>query len=87
MYPTSGHFFDIWEFREEGNYVSSRLANVPFRIFDFLYSGFVLPLPSAQSLPISTRDVWLSFFDGANLSIRFSGLEAAGVLTRVRGGR
>jgi hypothetical protein len=71
VYPTSGHFFDIWEFREEGNYVSSRLANVPFRIFDFLYSGFVLPLPSAQSLPISTRDVWLSFFDGANLSIRF----------------
>jgi hypothetical protein len=70
-YPTSGHFFDIWELREEGSYVNSGLSNVPFRLFDFLYSGFLLPLPSTQSLPITSREVWHSFFEGAKLSIRF----------------
>jgi hypothetical protein len=61
LYPTSVHFFDILALREEQRYVNTSLLSLPFRAFDFVYSGFVLPLPETIEGKIMTRTLWASF--------------------------
>lgn len=61
LYPTSVHFFDIFALREEQRYIGKPLAQLPFRAFDFVYSGFVLPLPQAVEGNISSLKLWSDF--------------------------
>jgi hypothetical protein len=61
LYPTSVHFFDIFALKEEQRYIGKPLAQLPFRVFDFVYSGFVLPLPEAVDGNISSLKLWSSF--------------------------
>jgi hypothetical protein len=61
LYPTSVHFFDILALREEQRYVNTSLRNLPFRAFDFVYSGFVLPLPETIEGKIMTKVLWADF--------------------------
>jgi len=61
LYPTSVHFFDILALREEQRYVNITWRNLPFRAFDFVYSGFVLPLPEAIEGKITTQMLWTRF--------------------------
>ena len=61
LYPTSVHFFDIFALKGEQRYIGGPLAQLPFRAFDFVYSGFVLPLPEAVEGNITTLKLWSSF--------------------------
>jgi hypothetical protein len=62
LYPTSVHFFDVFALREERRYVNNALSRLPFRAFDFLYSGFVLPLPEGVIAgKITTGKLWGDF--------------------------
>ena len=63
LYPTSVHFFDLFALREEQRYVNRSLSQVPFRAFDFVYSGFVLPLPESVDSPLSTEKLWSRFVE------------------------
>lgn len=61
LYPTSVHFFDIFALREEQRYIGKPLAHLPFRAFDFVYSGFVLPLPETVEGEITSSGLWSGF--------------------------
>jgi hypothetical protein len=57
LYPTSGLFFDLFGMREERRYIGISLHSVLFRPFDFLFSGFVLPLPPYQG-ELTSEMLW-----------------------------
>jgi hypothetical protein len=61
LYPTSVHFIDIFALREEQRYIGKPLTQLPFRAFDFVYSGFVLPLPATVGDYITTGKMWTDF--------------------------
>jgi hypothetical protein len=61
LYPTSVHFFDIFALREEQRYIGKPLTQLPFRAFDFVYSGFVLPLPETVEGTITSGKFWSAF--------------------------
>ena len=61
-YPTSVYFFDFFALKEEASYINTSLKAIPFRVFDFFISGFVMPLTDKLSLPISSKDIWKDFF-------------------------
>ena len=61
LYPTSVHFFDILALREEQRYINTSLRDLPFRAFDCVYSGFVLPLPETIEGKIWTKMLWARF--------------------------
>jgi hypothetical protein len=61
LYPTSVHFFDISALREEQRYLNTSLRDLPFRAFDFIYSGFVLPLPATIEGNIMSKTLWTRF--------------------------
>lgn len=63
LYPTSVHFFDFFALREEGRYVNRSLSQLPFRAFDFVYSGFVVPLPEAIDGSLRTETMWARFVE------------------------
>ena len=62
IYPTSGYFFDFLGQKEELGYVTRNLNNTQFRLFDFLVSGFIIPLNNQITLPVSTEKLWQSFY-------------------------
>ena len=62
IYPTSIYFFDFLAQKEELSYISKDLFSIPFRLFDFFVSGFIIPLNSEMTLPITTTDLWQRFF-------------------------
>ncbi len=70
IYPSSVHFFDFLLLKGEAMFVKRVLSDIPFRIFDFIFSGFVLPIQARQSLPIMSKPVWLEFFYGENIELR-----------------
>lgn len=61
LYPTSVHFFDVFALREERKYIVKSLSPLPFRAFDFVYSGFVLPLPDTVDDKLTTQKMWTRF--------------------------
>jgi hypothetical protein len=61
LYPTVGHFFNIVALQNEERYVYWTPWRLPFKTFDFLYSGFVLPLPDGYHGRIATTDLWREF--------------------------
>lgn len=62
IYPTSTYFFDVLGYQEELDYIIKDLSSTQFRLFDFLMSGFILPLTNDISLPITTAHLWQQFF-------------------------
>jgi len=70
LYPTSVHFFDFLYLEEEVLYVNRAATDIPFRIFDFFFSGFLLPLQVDSTLPIMSKSVWSTFFYGETSGLR-----------------
>jgi hypothetical protein len=74
MYPSSVHFYDLLHLKKETLYaelyVKKTIYDIPFRVFDFLFSGFVLPIQAGQSLPVMSKRVWLTFFEGETIGLR-----------------
>lgn len=63
IYPTSVSLFSFF-WLNEGGYLGQSLSNIPFRAFDFIYSGFVLPSPETAIKPITSYELWRIFFEG-----------------------
>lgn len=71
IYPNSSHFFEygiIYESDHINSYHSIKF--IFFKVFDFFVSGFMLPISSNISLPVSSDGLWLEFFK-TNHSKRF----------------
>ena len=62
IYPTSAYFFDFLGQKDELGYVVKDLSSTEFRLFDFLVSGFIVPLNNEITLPITTAKLWHSFY-------------------------
>jgi hypothetical protein len=58
VYPTSDYFFDVFALSDETRYLARSIGALPFRAFDFLFSGFVMPLQRTLSPPIDARGEW-----------------------------
>ena len=71
IYPNSPHFFD-YGIIHETEYINSyhSFKFIFFKFFDFFISGFMLPLSSAISMPVSSDGLWAEFIN-ANHSKRF----------------
>jgi hypothetical protein len=61
IYPSATHFFDPGRMFRDVVYFNVALNLIPYRIFDFFFSGFVLPL-SGNSFPLDTYNIWKNFF-------------------------
>lgn len=72
VYPTATHFYDFIHLRGEGGYVVKSISDIPFRIFDFFYTGFVLPIQASQTLPVMPKPVWQVFFAGQAVGVRYN---------------
>jgi hypothetical protein len=64
LYPTVSHFFNVVALQNEKQYVHWAPSRLPFKTFDFLYSGFVLPLPEDYDGEIATTNFWRAFILG-----------------------
>lgn len=63
IYPNSSHFFEYGIIYESDHINSYHSINfIFFKVFDFFVSGFMLPLSSNISLPVSSDGLWLEFF-------------------------
>lgn len=62
IYPSSSHFFDVAQISEERLYINKSLASIPLRVFDFIYSGFVIPLPENAGAKVMSDQLWIEFF-------------------------
>lgn len=64
IFPTSAPFLNIWQHSEEILYVETKLNLYPLRLFDFLFSGFLLaPVSGGPGEPISSISLvhdWLT---------------------------
>lgn len=65
LYPSSIHFFDISAMNEERVYFNRTITSIPFRLFDFIYSGFVIPLPNGAAGNVVAEELWRTFFRNA----------------------
>lgn len=62
IYPTSEYFFNLFSHGEELKFMFAETISIPFKLFDFLFSGFVVPLNNEISLPVTTWQLWNRFF-------------------------
>ena len=63
IYPSATHFFDPGRIFRDLVYFNINLNIIPYRFFDFFFSGFVMPLSgSANNFPLNTYDIWKNFF-------------------------
>lgn len=60
VYPASVLFLDIPGLQYERTFLSD-ISTIPFRVFDFFYSGFAIPLPKTVSGVINSHDLWIEF--------------------------
>jgi hypothetical protein len=81
LYPTSVHFFDVFALREEARYVNRSLSRLPYRAYDFVYSGFVLPLPETSEGKLRTQQMWASFV--ANYDVGYDNRQALTIVASV----
>ena len=61
MYPTSDYFFNVLAVKDETRYMTRALGALPFRAFDFLFSGFAMPLDASLTPPIDSPGEWRAF--------------------------
>jgi hypothetical protein len=62
LYPTSAHFFDLQALKREREFILRNFADIPIRLFDFLFSGFVLPFTTVPESNLSSLEMWRRFF-------------------------
>jgi hypothetical protein len=62
IYPSATHFFDPGRMFRDVVHFNIPLNLIPYRFFDFFFSGFVLPL-SGNSFPLDTYNIWKNFFN------------------------
>ena len=56
--PSSGYFFDIVHVSSDKEYVAFSVSTIPFRIFDFFVSPFIMPHRELLTLPLTSRAIW-----------------------------
>jgi hypothetical protein len=62
LYPTSEHFFDWPALKREREFLLRDFNEIPLRLFDFLFSGFVLPFTVTSEVNLSSLEMWRRFF-------------------------
>jgi hypothetical protein len=70
VYPTSDYFFNVLALSDETRYLARTIGALPFRAFDFLFSGFVMPLQQSLSPPIDARGEWGAYLTHGFMSKR-----------------
>ena len=61
IYTSAIHFFDPARmFRDVGHF-NFDILQMPYRIFDFFISGFVLPINAHNTFPLDTYQIWKYF--------------------------
>lgn len=68
LYPSSELFFKVYLHSQETSFFTKHLADIPYRLFDFFVSGFILPIHHKVSLPTTTDKLWGDFFKNGILS-------------------
>lgn len=61
LYPTSAHFFDLQALSREREFILRNFTDIPIRLFDFLFSGFVLPFIALPESNLSSLEMWRRF--------------------------
>jgi hypothetical protein len=63
IYPSATHFFDPGRMFRDIVHFNIPLNLIPYRFFDFFFSGFVLPLSvPGNNFPLDTYNIWKNFF-------------------------
>lgn len=65
LFPTSAYFFNVLGLIHEHEFLNNTTTSTPFRLFDFIYSGFVIPLPDSLTGTVLSQVLWGMFFDNA----------------------
>lgn len=63
LYSTSISMFEFWRFGQEHHYLNRTPIDIPFRVFDFLYSGFLIPWSVELTGPVFSDRMWFAFVD------------------------
>jgi len=56
--PSSGYFFDFVHISSDKEFVAFSIDAIPFRIFDFFISPFIMPHRDLLTLPLTSRAIW-----------------------------
>lgn len=72
IYPTSTSFFEITGLGIEKSFIIKSVSLIPFRAFDFFYSGFIIPLSNLHPDTVDSHIFWSAYFSdqfnsGANI--------------------
>ena len=62
IYPSAIHFFDPGRLFRDLGHINISVDLIPYRLFDFFFSGFVLPLSLSNNFPLDTYNIWKNFF-------------------------
>ena len=73
LYPTSDYFFNMVSLQEEKTYIVDSVSALPFRFYDFIVSGFLIPAAAPAGAPLDSKALWADFapklFSGTKIAV------------------
>lgn len=62
IYTSATHFFDPSRIFNDVSHINFDILKLPYKLFDFFISGFVIPITPKSTYPLDTYQIWGQFF-------------------------